>query len=141
LAGTTIATFQDLLPIPHYSRTATQESRKRTKPPSYELTSDDTMDFVRQRHNKTVEKEAKKRKKGVKPAARKGEKKKQSTAIADNLKTPCTACHVFYGDASDPLKCDAWSACALCGNWYHVTCAENHGVIDDGDSFICRSCL
>jgi transposase len=65
----------------------------------------------------------------------------ESTAITATVKTPCTACHVFYGDASDPLKCDAWSACALCGNWYHVTCAENHGVIDDGDSFFCRSCL
>ena len=55
----TTLSFKDIMPFPKRDRTGT---RKRKKPPSYELTSEDTLTFVRAAHCTTVNSQAKRHK-------------------------------------------------------------------------------
>jgi len=48
---------------------------------------------------------------------------------------------VRFGSVDDPRKCDDWISCSVCSKWYHISCAEQHGVIDDDEKFTCADCL
>ncbi len=59
-------------------------------------------------------------------------------------KTPvwqCKICSVVYGDKADKRLQDDWLVCTTCSSKFHETCAEQHGVIDDGDVFTCQDCM
>ncbi|KAL5017914.1 hypothetical protein ScPMuIL_003636 [Solemya velum] len=49
----------------------------------------------------------------------------------------CGQCGVLYGDTSDPRITDDWIKCTGCRIWFHQTCAEDFGIIDDDDAFTC----
>lgn len=46
-----------------------------------------------------------------------------------------------YGATDDPKQYDDWVKCMICNNWYHLTCAEDSGLIDDDENFFCVVCL
>jgi len=52
----------------------------------------------------------------------------------------CFVCH-RYGAGDDPKLSDDWVPCQSCSCWYHSTCAEVAGVIDDDDTFLYASCI
>ena len=86
-------TFQDIMPFPKRDRAAT---RKRKKPPSYELTSDDTLAFVRAAQEKKETKTSSQKKgkntekaTGTTQVTSRGKKKKAETED----QTLCTSCH------------------------------------------------
>jgi len=135
----TSVTFSSILPVPRHSRAQSTTSRKRAKPPSYELTSDDTLEFVRQRAKPQKTKKPKKADSRVETKTTKNSRASASASNDDN--TPCTFCRVQYGSAQDPLKHEIWIACNTCRKWYHSTCAENNGVMEDDGTFLCSSCL
>jgi len=152
----TSVTFSSILPVPRHSRAQSTTSRKRAKPPSYELTSDDTLEFVRQRAKPQKTKKPKKADSRVETKTTKNSRasataSKTKTKTAKNSRasasasnddnTPCTFCRVQYGSAQDPLKHEIWIACNTCRKWYHSTCAENNGVMEDDGTFLCSSCL
>jgi len=104
----TVVTFEDIMPFPKRERSAT---RQRKKPPSYELTSDDTLSFVRAAENNKVGNRGKRKcKSSSKPEDKSAEvvytarkkaqskphlpcqsKKKKKSKTDDN--TECTLCH------------------------------------------------
>lgn len=51
--------------------------------------------------------------------------------------TRCSLCS--YGQADDPKKDEVWIQCHTCGHWFHETCAEDYGILDDS-VFTCYSC-
>ena len=51
---------------------------------------------------------------------------------------PCSGCRCRYGDKRDPKAGELWIACS-CGKWFHESCAERDGILDD-DVFICQQC-
>ena len=50
----------------------------------------------------------------------------------------CSGCRCRYGDKRDPEAGELWIACT-CGKWFHESCAELDGILDD-DVFICQQC-
>ncbi|RXM99730.1 hypothetical protein EOD39_10855 [Acipenser ruthenus] len=79
------ATFQDLIPIPTRERPSTR--RKRSKPPSFHLTSEDHFMYINSR---------------AKPTNSKGKKGKVKTASVDTAQDTCHVCKVKYADEADP---------------------------------------
>jgi len=53
--------------------------------------------------------------------------------------TRCSLCSWSYGQADDPKKDEVWIQCHTCGHWFHETCAEDYGILDDS-VFTCYSC-
>lgn len=137
-------TFDSILPVPQHSRAQSKPGRKRTKPPSYELTSDETMNFVHSR--KLTVRPTEKAKKAKKTAKPRKENQKVTKSVASGTsghadKTPCKWCHVQYGYSKDKLLHETWIACTVCGNWYHLSCAELDGVLEDDGKLFCSACL
>lgn len=114
----------DLVTLPHRKRGPT---RKRSKPPSFLLTSSDHFNYMMK---------TKKNKSGRKAVNQ--TKAKPGTSKEGN--DVCLACKFRYGSVNDPKKTEEWVKCSLCEGWYHQTCAEDNGIIDDA-SFNCRDCL
>ena len=50
---------------------------------------------------------------------------------------PCSLCKVKYGDPNDPKKNEEWLRCDKCHGWFHQSCAEWSGLLDDDDTFVC----
>ena len=46
-----------------------------------------------------------------------------------------------YGSAEDPKPTEEWTSCLWCMSWYHDSCAEDSGVMDDDGTFTCAECL
>ncbi|XP_078019384.1 uncharacterized protein LOC144459386 [Epinephelus lanceolatus] len=111
--------FQSLIKLPVRERAST--SRQRVKPPPYNLTSEDHFSFVR-------EKEGKKKGSKQKPREKKTRQGREEA---------CSNCKHSYGDRNDPRSTEEWLSCAVCSQWFHQSCAEDNGVIDDDDSFMC----
>lgn len=112
--------LQDKEAEPHHT--------KCTKP--YHLTSNEHFDYMLKR-NKT-----KKSKKGAKAL-------KKNTATPGTSKEGsdvCRVCNFRYGGIDDPKKTEEWVKCSLCEGWFHQTCAEENGIIDDS-CFNCTDCL
>jgi len=53
----------------------------------------------------------------------------------------CHDCNVEYGDKDDTRLTEDWITCETCAKCFHMSCAENSGVVDDDESFVCKDCL
>ena len=56
------------------------------------------------------------------------------------LATPCHKCGVDFGDMADLKRNDDWFQCEPCSAWFHESCGEEVGILDD-DSFTCQKCF
>ncbi len=110
--------FVDLVDIPIHERATTS---KRSKPPSFHLTSDTHFEYV-----------ASKTKGKGKQTTQKAKCQK-----AQRKEDTCVVCLQQYGNTEDPKKAEEWISCAICQQWFHDFCGEDNGVIDDGNSFTC----
>lgn len=54
--------------------------------------------------------------------------------------TRCAHCSVKYGEASDTRRGDDWVKCLGCDAWFHESCAEVVGVLEEAE-FHCRDCV
>lgn len=133
-----VLTFPQLLPVPHRERPLIK--RPRVKPPSYELTSLETLKHVSNKVKPPGKEKASKRKplhdadqlvkKNVCQKKKSKEKIQAGNKDADNNKssdtdnTPCAFCQWIYGDILGPLIEDNWEMCINCSKWYHYTCAS-----------------
>jgi DDE superfamily endonuclease len=150
--------FDEILPLPKRQRPVSVHPRK--KPPSYELTGDSTMQFVRERIAKQKPKKIKpdkpmkprkectvKEKPGAKVKTMETEamrqtkkdnvtKKRQANKEKDTV--PCGVCKVRCCDDNYKRK---WIQCQQCLVWFHYDC---QGLDDKARksicSFICVSC-
>ena len=153
------------MPIPNRVRPISKYPRK--KPPSYELTSNATMEYVQERIPKPKTKKpriekVKEDKKGkgksisrkkAKPNIELGASLGRSGAASSfhspnencDIRSPsdasvaCQHCKGLFGDEANKLYDSTWIACSKCANWYHEPCAEQSGLLDD-DEFICQKC-
>lgn len=64
-------------------------------------------------------------------------KTKNQTASND----ACKLCGVVYGDATDKKRDEMWRCCVTCSRWFHDSCAQVNGILDDGDVFTCMDCV
>lgn len=115
----TCITFSDLCAQPKQQRTV----RKRAKPLSFVLISDEHVDYVSTKAVQTKKIEKTTRSKGAKK---------------DDV--PSKACKAVYGDKSDPKASEEWSSCGNCSAWFHETCGEESGIYA-ADGFFCKDCL
>ncbi|ESO98174.1 hypothetical protein LOTGIDRAFT_174307 [Lottia gigantea] len=53
----------------------------------------------------------------------------------------CTLCNWKYGDKADPKISEEWIMCASCQSWFHESCGQQNGILDDCDQFLCKKCL
>lgn len=53
----------------------------------------------------------------------------------------CKLCGFGYGDSSDPKLNEDWLVCVACKKWFHDTCAQGYGIIDDDELFTCGDCF
>lgn len=53
----------------------------------------------------------------------------------------CPRCGRCYGEDRDPELTDDWISCDICRTWFHQSCAEDDGIIDDDEKFTCFACL
>jgi len=62
---------------------------------------------------------------------------KMSTEISDES---CKLCKFIYKQPDDPKADEEWLSCSKCQSWFHFSCAEGYGILDD-ENFTCRSCV
>ena len=123
-------TFTDLITVPQRERAI----RKRMKPPSYNLTSEEHIDYITKKKSSS-KKPAKQASKCPLSKQPKGEKKQEKKS-----KSPCKVCNTHYGDPEDPKATEEWVKCDPCSAWFHETCGEENGICAD-DGFICKDCF
>jgi len=126
--------FSQLLPIPHRQRPPTAKNCRK-KPPTPELTSDETLKFVTVLTIRSLSLKAK----AVllqNPQPRKNGKSKM--VEADDHE-PCVLCKFEYGDKKDPNFHDQWDKCSKCKKWWHETCAVVSGVYNN-HVYTCDQC-
>ena len=79
----------------------------------------------------------------VKMENSKGQKKKRQNckkgAKAEEVYY-CTLCRGRYGDEFHAKGTEDWIDCCTCKKWYHESCAEESGILDN-DVFTCRMCF
>lgn len=109
--------FKLLITIP--VRECPTTSRQRAKPPSYDLTSDAHFTLIKER--------------GVKNKTTKNTRQVNQEA--------CAICQHSYGNIKDPKVTEDWLSYQVCSQWFHESCAENNGVIDDKGVLTCKDCL
>lgn len=66
-------------------------------------------------------------------------KSRRSTTSEDSDR--CKICKHKFGDTDDPRIGDDWIKCLHCSNWFHDSCAQANGILDDGDEFTCSDCV
>jgi len=42
---------------------------------------------------------------------------------------------------TDKKSDEEWQQCSSCATWFHDTCAQSYGVVDDDETFTCYDCL
>lgn len=52
----------------------------------------------------------------------------------------CHQCGFAFGDVADPLSTENWIKCTKCPSWFHDSCSEVNGLLDD-DVFLCADCV
>lgn len=62
---------------------------------------------------------------------------KMSTDISDES---CKLCKFIYKQPDDPKADEEWLGCSKCQSWFHFSCAEGYGILDD-ENFTCRPCV
>ena len=158
--------FLDLLPIPKRQRP--DSKRQRRKLPSYHLTSDVHMNYVKESMNKkkkqatetTIESKRKQEKRAAveKKQVKENERAKsrkiiQKKSVKKDAKVKklnkgnsdeiwvCDVCNVQYGNPDDAKISEDWYPCSGCAKKFHDSCAQSNGVLDDGDVFSCKMCI
>ena len=134
-------TFHQLLPLPRRQRPLSKNPRKR--PPSYELTSDSTIDFVRDHVQKKSAKLPKNENKIDKATKKSRSKKKCAGARRWNTAgdrtrdiVPCGVCKVRCCDDDYQRN---WIQCQECQVWYHYDC-QGLNDRDRLNNFTCIAC-
>jgi len=148
--------FVDLCPIPVKERKPT---RQRAKLPSHLLTSDTHLEYIKTVNDKKISAAVKKLKVAEIPTKSNGKravtktvkktkkevrlKSTNSTSLVKGAAKDwiCGQCKKKYGDKSDTKCTEDWLSCNSCVRSYHETCAEDNGVIDDDDTFVCKVCI
>ncbi len=74
------------------------------------------------------------RKRGVIMGSKKTSKRKKE-------EYPCGRCKWNYGDINDPKRNEEWLMCTECLLYYHDSCAQVTGIIDDDEAFTSMECL
>ena len=85
--------------------------------------------------NRKLLKHANKRKSQKEP----NRAKIQSAPSSQSQGGACTCCGKMYGADDDDKKEEEWLQCVGCGQWYHESCAEDCGILDDAN-FTCKNC-
>lgn len=52
----------------------------------------------------------------------------------------CACCGKIYGAEDDDKKDEEWLRCCACSDWFHESCAQDCGILDD-TSFTCKNCV
>ena len=123
-------TFNDLISMPQRERAI----RKRVKPPSYNLTSEQHIEYIQTK--KSSSKHPAKQASWYPGSKQPKGKKKQGK----RSKSPCKVCNTHYGDPNDPKATEEWLKCVPCSAWFHESCGEDNGICAD-DGFICKDCV
>ncbi|KAK0137432.1 hypothetical protein N1851_026357 [Merluccius polli] len=102
--------FSDLISVPHRERAI----RKRAKPPSYNLTSEQHIEYITSKisSSKQPAKQASKYPGNKQPKGKGKPEEKRS-------KTPCKVCKAHYGDPNDLKAADQWVKRDPCSAWFH----------------------
>jgi len=70
-------------------------------------------------------------------------KKRQTTSrkklTVQEDTTLCSLCGIQFGDKNKQMT-DDWIQCCQCSAWFHETCGEECGLLDD-DVFYCKNCI
>lgn len=159
--------FDALVVVPQRKKRST---RQRKKLGNYSLTSDEHIDYVSVLLEKKAKKTAAPNKVTIEPKKQKVKSTSSARPISNKEmaattvkqakvsekmsrkpipkvskrykedKGLCTGCHVSYGDPCDVHSDEDWLSCHSCSAWFHETCAEDNGVLDD-EYFYCKNCL
>ena len=136
--------FDTIMPEPKRERSLSCVRRRR-KPPSYELTSCDSMEFVRDAASKNSKK--KKRNTSAKKNVNESEqpkmmRRKEQRRTKLKLMTTLRATNARRTTAPMMIQSheEQWS-CRECKNWFHSSCAEEAGLLDDDSSYYCAHCI
>jgi hypothetical protein len=159
--------FQDMFPVPKQVRASAQRKRKcaharviTASPHKKELENmkkrkeDQAKKMIERKECKAVkarlkqQKEPRKDEKATKkkrePPANKSKKTgrahHQMVSVDEEDNTPCQQCQFRYQQIDDPKSDEGWMSCSTCCGWFHMSCAEENGILDDTD-FTCRQCI
>jgi hypothetical protein len=70
----------------------------------------------------------------------KGNSSRKNSSTSDEIWV-CDVCKVQYGNPDDAEIAEDWYPCMGCAKKFHDSCAQNNGVLDDGDVFNCKICI
>lgn len=65
---------------------------------------------------------------------------RQKRKVQYESSNKCGLCGVVYGDPLDHKSSEDWVMCQ-CKVWFHETCGEDYGIIDDDGLYTCTNCL
>jgi hypothetical protein len=70
-----------------------------------------------------------------------GNQRQRNSALSGpDQSEPCGHCKWICGSDDDPKKDLPWIQCGKCASWFHESCAEEVGLLDD-DVFLCGPCV
>jgi len=134
-------------------RERSKRKRQTSRSPSLLLTSDSHMSYVAEKLSRKKSKtenpnnkQKATRGQRVKGTCKKTPANKNDRGVTGKGKpksqdsTQCSKCFITYGTPNDSKINDEWVRCEGCFKWYHESCAEAVGIVDD-DEFQCRDCL
>ena len=55
--------------------------------------------------------------------------------MTENSEDCCMICKVVYGDKADQKCNEDWLKCSVFAHWFHDSCAQSYGVVDDDETF------
>ena len=154
--------FEARLPVPVRQRSL--KARPRAKLASFVLTSSEHISTVEvkdaknamvtsaknnkpEKPTKTTKTSESTKSKSSIPKQKRGSKKGGN--VHDNAQANssypanyyCSVCRGRYGDPADPKATDDWIECWKCHGLFHESCGEACGVLEDDDTFTCRTCF
>lgn len=65
---------------------------------------------------------------------------KKSSDRGQDVVTACGQCGVIFGDKNDVRSAENWIKCTRCPRWFHESCSEENGLLDD-EVFLCGNCV
>lgn len=74
-----------------------------------------------------------------KPRAQQAKRRCRNNLAAGSLEGECQSCGKKYGADDDEKREEDWLQCIGCKCWYHESCAECCGILDD-INFTCKNC-
>ena len=121
--------FSDLVALP----TRQRSNRTRAKPPSSTLTSEEHFQYLSKKKTKNIPK-TQKTQKTHKKAEKKATVVSSATVEGEDV---CSYCQGAYGSSKVG---DDWIRCNICSKWFHESCGEQSGILDD-ELFVCGNCI